>query len=156
MHELPKRKAIRLDRSVYGTEGIVFHLIIRTHDKRLLFADHALAKFIFDSIMNGPVASEAHLLAVCVMPDHVHLLLQALYTNLIDLVGRWKIYTTNSLHEMEVNGEIWQRSFYDHMMRADEDLQVAADYITNNPIKAGIAAEVGEYPYVWTRCQTNR
>jgi len=93
------------------------------------------------------MAKESDLYAVCLMPDHVHLLQGVTNTNLVDLVQRWKTFTTNRLHRFGVSGDIWQRSFYDHAMRSDEDLVVAAQYIVDNPIRAGIVAESAAYPY---------
>jgi REP element-mobilizing transposase RayT len=154
MLERPERKSIRLERSVYGTEGITFLLTIKTHDGRKLFADPRLAAFVFDSIIHGPLFKETHPFAACVMPEHTHLLLQVVYANLIDLVSDWKTYTTNALHRMGVDGQIWQRSFHDHMMRADEDLHAAAWYVANNPAAAGTTDAEGKYPYVWCRWTT--
>ncbi len=32
-------------------------------------------------------------------------------------------------------GKLWQRSFYDHVIRSEEDLNRIREYIRNNPLK---------------------
>jgi REP element-mobilizing transposase RayT len=45
--------------------------------------------------MRGDLIRKSDLMAVCVMPDHSHLLLAPVKENLVDLIGRWKSYTTH-------------------------------------------------------------
>jgi len=59
-----------------------------------------LSKFqelIFKSAIKDHLNKESDLMAVCVMPDHIHLLLAPISKNLIDLIGEWKGYTTHLL-----------------------------------------------------------
>jgi putative transposase len=146
---LPQRKTTRLDRECYGIKGSVFHMIVRSEAARPLFSDTALATDVYNGILTGPVAAESDVCAVCLMPDHLHILQGVIETNLIDLMQRWKTFTTNRLHRLGISGDIWQRSFYDHAMRDDEDLEQTANYIVENPVRAGIVAVVSDYPYAW-------
>lgn len=49
---------------------------------------------------------------------------------------------------------LWQRSFYDHVLRGEEDMEEVAEYIWNNPVRAGLAEEREEYPFWGPRGQT--
>lgn len=146
---LPQRKSLRLDKKCYETKGTLFHIIIRTADSRTLFDISPISDDIYSGILTGPVAKESDLNSVCLMPDHIHLPLGVLETNLINLMDRWKSFTTNRLHRFGISGDIWQRSFFDHAMRSDEDLVKVAQYIIENPVRAGIVNEASEYPYSW-------
>ncbi len=62
--------------------------------------------------------------------------------SLSDIVGRFKSLTTNRYingvkHHQWVpfNKKLWQRSFYDHVIRNNEDLNRIREYIQNNPLK---------------------
>lgn len=44
----------------------------------------------------------------------------------------------------------WQRGFYDHRIRGSADWRNHARYIAMNPVRAGLASEIGEYPFVGT------
>jgi REP element-mobilizing transposase RayT len=43
-------------------------------------------------------------------------------------------------------GALWQKAFYDHALRKDEDVQNIARYIVANPLRAGLVKNIGEYP----------
>lgn len=83
------------------------------------------------------------------MPDHVHLLIGVIHTNLIDLIGRWKSYTTREIKKKEIIGTVWQRSFYDHALRKDENIEQVAKYIIQNPVRAGLVNDPEEYLFSW-------
>jgi REP element-mobilizing transposase RayT len=48
-----------------------------------------------------------------------------------------------------VTGSIWQRSFYDHAMRTEDNLITTANYIVANPIRNKIVTEPSKYAYSW-------
>jgi REP element-mobilizing transposase RayT len=147
MKNTHRRKAIRLNRRLYQVKGQPFSITVCTHSNTPL-----LKKFgglIFQSIVDGPLSKKSDLLAVCVMPDHVHLLLIPISENLIDLIGMWKSYTTHLIWRKGYKGKIWQRSFYDHALRQEEDIIKVAEYIVCNPIRKGIVQDRTDYPYSW-------
>jgi REP element-mobilizing transposase RayT len=41
----------------------------------------------------------------------------------------------------------WQVSYYDHVLRNDEDLQTIADYIWLNPVEEGIVSDRSDYAW---------
>jgi putative transposase len=94
-------------------------------------------------------------MAVCVMPDHIHLLLAPVKENLIDLIGRWKSHTTHLIQVQERIGKLWQRSFYDHGLRKDEDLIKAAEYIVSNPVRKNLVGGWRDYSYSWHKWMEN-
>jgi REP element-mobilizing transposase RayT len=83
------------------------------------------------------------------MPDHLHLLISPNGDNLIDFIRRWKSYSANLLNKSGFKGSCWQRGFYDHALRKDEDIQTTAEYIVNNPVRKQITEHWTEYPYSW-------
>jgi putative transposase len=84
------------------------------------------------------------------MPDHVHLLLEAIRddASLVALIGGWK-QTTGFEFKQRRGGRLWQSSFFDRVLREDESSAVVAAYILGNPVRVGIASKVGEYPFSW-------
>ena len=78
-----------------------------------------------------------------VMPNHIHLLL-ALENpeagnrlSLSDVVGRLKSYTTKRFFEMtgKTQEPLWQRGFYDHVIRNQTEWERAWEYIEYNALK---------------------
>ncbi|OGP73951.1 MAG: hypothetical protein A2W09_05935 [Deltaproteobacteria bacterium RBG_16_50_11] len=89
--------------------------------------------------------------AYCLMPDHLHLLLSPKESNLVDLINQWKSFSANLLRENGVEGPCWQRAFYDHALRKEEDIRGVAEYIVNNPVRSGIVTNWVDYPFSWHR-----
>ena len=42
---------------------------------------------------------------------------------------------------------VWQRRFWEHQIRSDEEYQVYMDYTHCNPVKHGLVARVADWPY---------
>ena len=42
---------------------------------------------------------------------------------------------------------LWQAGFFDHVLRSDESTERHVDYVLGNPVRAGLARTVGEYPF---------
>jgi len=93
------------------------------------------------------------------MPDHVHLLVALPDgASLVDFVRHFK--QLSSFRIKRLVGKpiaVWQQRFYDHALRSEEALEDAAQYIWNNPVRAGIVSDPGDYLYsgsfVWEGSQ---
>jgi REP-associated tyrosine transposase len=89
-------------------------------------------------------------LAYCFMPDHVHVLLDARDNNaaLRDLVKRWK-QASGYWYMRRYGRTLWQSGYFERILRREDTTEVVANYIMANPVRAGLAKEVGAYPYAW-------
>ena len=43
-------------------------------------------------------------------------------------------------------GPFWQASYYDHVVRRDEDIEAVRDYVLENPVRAGLVENAEDYP----------
>lgn len=84
------------------------------------------------------------------MPDHVHLLVEGLSdaSDLQRFVRDWKQRAANQFSR-ELRGRLWQVGFFDHVLRSDESTERHALYIAGNPVRAGLANVIGEYPFAF-------
>ena len=83
------------------------------------------------------------------MPDHVHLLVEGadLDSDLERFVHATKQYS-GFVYARRAATRLWQQSYYDHALRDDESTRRAVRYIIENPIRAGLAQRVDDYPFV--------
>jgi putative transposase len=114
----------------------------------------SLARVVISEMRRLHEAEVLHSLAWVVMPDHVHWLFQL--GDLVTLSTAMKAFKARSaqrLNEKLVrSGPIWQKAYYDHALRGDEDMQGIARYIVGNPLRAGLVDRIGDYPHwdaVW-------
>ncbi len=89
------------------------------------------------------------LVSWCVMPNHVHLLV-APYDGypLSKLVHSWKSFSSNQINRvLGTSGPIWQRDYFDHLVRSQDHLIDIVDYIHLNPVAAGLCKTAWDWPY---------
>jgi putative transposase len=99
----------------------------------------------------GNVAS----LAWVLMPDHLHWLFELGDTlTLSKLVGSMKSYSSRQIRHALGRSEsnrgysaIWQPGFHDRALRKEESTLAIARYIVANPLRARIAARLGDYSF---------
>jgi REP element-mobilizing transposase RayT len=93
------------------------------------------------------------LLAWCVMPNHVHAMVETKEGfQLSEIVHSWKSFTANEANKiLGRTGDFWQREYHDRFIRDDDHYRNAMVYIENNPVKAGLAksAEAWRYSSAW-------
>ena len=94
--------------------------------------------------------------AIVVLPDHLHCIL-VLPTGDADFAGRWKAIKARFSRLMPQELEsptrrdrergFWQRRYWEHLIRDDEDWNRHRDYIHYNPVKHGLAAAAIDWPH---------
>ena len=146
-----RRKNIRLARESYEISSQIFSVTICTKDKGPLFQNEKWAKLILNSLKTGPFGKHTELYAYCLMPDHIHIQISPLQNNLMDLINGWKSFTANLLRRKGLVGPCWQRGFYDHAIRKEEDIRTVAEYIVNNSVRANLVGNWINYPFSWYR-----
>ncbi len=114
--------------------GHPVHLILCALEGRPYFGDGRLATAVFDIVERYPFT-----LAACLMPDHLHWLSSG-HVDVVRTVQSFKSYSTRVAWKLGHRGRLWQRSFYDHVVRRSENLVVVANYIVNNPVRSRLAA----------------
>ncbi len=87
------------------------------------------------------------LLAWCVMPNHVHLVMRLFEGKMLSRVlHSWKSFTAERSNEiLERSGRFWQREYYDRIIRDEKELEAKITYVVRNPEKAGLT----RWPHVW-------
>jgi putative transposase len=86
-----------------------------------------------------------------VMPDHVHYFVAAIQGTASPLhtaIGKWKEWTSKRL--LRTCGGVaplWQREFFDHVLRTTESRSEKWRYVRENPVRAGLVACAEDWPY---------
>ncbi len=144
---LPQRKSIRLRDFDYASFRPYF-VTVCAHDRRPLFADPQTGSMLLDCVLEGARVTGFRVLAVCIMPDHWHALVMPFGNDstLGDMVRAAKGVATAKLRAFGISGKVWQRQFYDHVVRAEENLRQVAEYIVHNPVRKGLVATPAAYP----------
>ncbi|HXF49305.1 MAG TPA: transposase [Verrucomicrobiae bacterium] len=125
-----------------------YSLTLCTHERREVFKSAQTAETVLSILRECADEFRYDLLAYCLMPDHLHLLISPQDSGVTvsefvrHLKSRSAFRFKSATHE-----KLWQRGFYDHAVRKSEDLQKVADYIFHNPVRKGLVETAEAYPY---------
>jgi putative transposase len=143
-----RRKRNRLPLDAYRGPA-AYSISAAVKGRRPVFKRPEIVALCLNKLRKASAASGFDVLAYCFMPDHLHLLLQA--TEDADLVAFMRIFKQLSgFAYRRSTGDpqvLWQTSYYDHVLRSDEDLHAVARYIWANPVRAGLVESAREYPH---------
>ena len=151
--EIPKRKTIRLKEFDYSSCGAYF-ITICTSDKRNHFWETVGATIgrpqDVELTLQGKIVDEAinqipkiydSVLVDCyvIMPNHIHLILiihadengrPMVAPTVSRIISQMKGYVTK-----RIGKSIWQKLFFDHIIRNKQDYKEHVKYIYENPLR---------------------
>lgn len=85
-----------------------------------------------------------------IMPDHVHFF-TAPTPNAVPLsrfMQAWKEWTSKRIcRALEIKAPLWQREFFDHLLRSFESYEEKSRYVLENPVRAGFVNDAAEWPH---------
>jgi putative transposase len=97
-------------------------------------------------------------IAICVLPDHLHAI-WSLPADDADFAARWSVIKGGFSRSLPVAPSrssskvvrrekgIWQRRYWEHVIRDDTDMARHIDYIHFNPVKHGLVSRVHDWPH---------
>ena len=142
-----RRRSLRL-RGVDYRIPYIYHVTWGTAGRRPILSDCSLTLQLIEVLKEEASSVGMRLYAYCFMPDHVHLLFHPeTGSDLIGFVQAYKSKATRVYWEQNGRGRIWQRGFYDHILRCEEDAQEVCRYILGNPVRKGLVVDLADYPF---------
>lgn len=147
--ELPKRKLPRLSGFDYSSENYYF-VTICTHGKKCIFGmpdkPTVCGKIAKEHLLN----IEKHHEGICVdryvvMPNHIHVIIvigcdpeaerSRPFPTLDTVLGLYKSGVSREIREIFPGIKVWQKSFYDEIIRSKEAYEELCRYMDENPLK---------------------
>lgn len=150
----PTRKSNRLNNFDYSHNGVYF-VTVCTENRLKLLSAITNGKGKIPLVKLSPIGTEVeksisyinenvHGVTIenfVIMPNHIHLIVildleQTRTLSLADVIGRLKSFTNKRFNQIQgiQNAILWQRSYYDHVIRDEEDYGNIWDYIDRNPV----------------------
>jgi putative transposase len=147
-----RRRSIRLKDFDYTSPGVVYHITIGTPQKQSFFTKPSINQQIIYALKKSTDLYRYQLIAYCLMPDHLHILAQAGEhpKDLREFVRGFKSYcsvATRVATKNKLDNKLWQRGFYEHILRKEENVAETAEYILNNPIRRGLVQDRERYKW---------
>lgn len=124
--------------------------------RRRLLVEHI--DLLRDAFRAAKAARPFDLLAIVVLPDHLHCVWR-LPEGDADNANRWAQIKSGFSRALPLHKRrsprriarrergIWQRRYWEHLVRDEDDLRRHVDYLHINPVKHGHAARAGDWPH---------
>ncbi len=141
------------DRKLLAVESVALNALSTKRIEALLDAgsgscllrDPANASIVGD-VLGRDNSTHYLLRAWCVMPNHVHVVF-ATDGPLARIVQAWKSVSSKLINRrLQRRGTLWQREYYDRLLRDEAELTRAVEYVEQNPLRAGLT----QWPWVRT------
>jgi REP element-mobilizing transposase RayT len=83
-----------------------------------------------------------------IMPNHVHVVFRTFPGYALgDVLHSWKSFTAKQINRLlGTSGPIWQREYFDRVLRGRRHFEAVAHYIHQNPVTAGLAEQADAWP----------
>ena len=142
--------------------GQVFFFTVVTHERRLILTTDRGRAALRCAIQAVRAEHPLRIVAMVLLPDHLHAVCE-LPADDLDYSTRWRLIKSRftSLWTESGGGEglvgqsrrrkaergIWQRRFYEHTCRDENDRKRCVDYVHVNPLKHRLVSRVIDWPY---------
>jgi putative transposase len=146
----------------YFIEGATYFFTVVTHERRPIFTGPAARSCLRAAMQTVRRKRPFDLIALVLMPEHIHVV-WALPRGDAEYSTRWtqikELFTRCYLATGGDEGDrsasrirrreraVWQRRFWEHTCRDQDDVWRCIDYIHWNPVKHGLVERVQDYPW---------
>ena len=126
-----------------------YSLTFCTNRRRHVFTTPDVVTLVLAQVSRAADENQFAVLAYCFMPDHVHLFVegQSDSSDCKRFIARAKQYS-GFYYSRAFQQVLWQRYGFEHVLHDEELSLVAARYILEKPIRAGLVERVEDYPFV--------
>ena len=142
--------------------GGTFFFTVVTYRRRLVFDQAESRQMPREVVQEVRQRHPFTINAWVLLPEHMHCI-WTLPKESLDFSLRWNLIKSgfsrratslyhvdewmNDSKDKHRETTIWQRRFWDHQIRSEEEYQVYMDYIHFNPVKHGLVERVVDWPY---------
>jgi len=152
----------------YNFPGNIHFVTTRTNGNEKFFADEKVCDLFLENLDELRKELKFKVFGFCLMPDHVHLLIQLRVASnsfevknqapnefgatqregISDVIKRIKGGSSRKINKyLNQSGNFWQTGFYDFNIYSQKKFWEKLNYIHSNPLKAGLIDDISLYKY---------
>jgi putative transposase len=142
-----RRKNIRLN-AIHYRGRAWFFITFCCESRRSVFSKSKHALSLISHLKRAVEKCKFDVHAFCIMPDHFHALVEGIApdSDLLLFVKNLK-WASSRGYSKENGGPLWQKKFYDHILRPKDSPEAVSWYIWMNPVRKGLCTEPTQYPF---------
>jgi putative transposase len=133
----------------YFEDNAAYFVTTATRDRAPLFRDRKLCRILLVTIEYHKTVFDYKVYGYCIMPDHLHIILHPKSEfNLSFIMKMIKGSFARKINKLNgKEGSLWQRRFYDEIIRNEKQLLNQLEYMHQNPVLGGLAKTAADYPF---------
>jgi putative transposase len=129
----------------------IYFIVGVTQHRQPLFAEKDNVTLLRETLRRVKALYLFRMRAYVFLADHFHMLIFVpATTHISKLMQSWqRNFTLNykAARNITQSLKLWQRGFWDHVIRDADDYERHFHYIHYNPVKHGVVQRAGDYPY---------
>ena len=132
-------------------EWPVYFVTTCTFQRRQILTSPDVAKILVNEWTDSRIRHGWAIGRYVIMRDHVHFFCFAEQdaVSLERFVQRWKEWTSKRItRELGIQQPIWQKEFFDHVLRSEESHAEKWEYVRDNPVRAALATKWSDWPFI--------
>ncbi len=147
--ESEREMLLRQEREFYF--GKFDHLLDTGNTGPKWLRDERIAVIVQDCFLYWHEEKRFKLVALTVMPNHVHIILYKIQRPLFRILQTIKTYTAKQANEiLSQHGQhFWHRETYDHLIRDRGEFGNQVRYVVRNPVEAGLVRDWERWDFTW-------
>jgi putative transposase len=134
-------------------EGARYHVTARANRSEFILNSSEIKNLFLEIIKRSKKKYTYALTTFCIMGNHVHLMIQPLKNESLSRIMQWILSTFAINYNIRFNiiGHVWYDRFHSTVMNSLQHYLKTFEYITDNPVKAGIVKNGRDYEYggIW-------
>lgn len=137
-------------------QNAYIHLVLVAYNRKNIFIQNI--KLIKQAFLNAKKYFKFHIIAICVLPDHIHVILNPTdineYPKIITSIKyyfskNYPVGVETPTYGYTNKGEkgVFQRRFFEHTIISEKDLNNQVNYIHYNPVKHELVKCVKDWEF---------
>ena len=139
------RSPHHLPDEVFRNGAYFVSLTMCTANRARLFDDCESASVVRQEIERLD-EQRSPVLAYCIMPDHVHVILIHRLLSLAETVRLLKGRASRRIRRDRPQLAVWQSGYYDHIIHRSEGIYRCLQYVLDNPVRKGLVTNWWNWP----------
>jgi putative transposase len=129
--------------------GLCYHVINRGNGRTRVFHNEADYREFLNLLTSASDRLPMRLIAYCLMPNHVHLVLWPHGDGELSRWMQWLLTAQVRRHHRRhgTSGHLWQGRFKAFPIQKDEHLLAVLRYVERNPLRAGLVGRAEDWPW---------
>jgi putative transposase len=145
----------------YPANGASVFITAVTANREPFLISNENKQLLLDVIREVKLQHGFVMLGYAILNDHFHFLINPKDADISKIMQSIKLrftrrYIKRASSTKEQPVSLWQRRFWDHVIRDEDDFQRHLDYIHYNPVKHGVIASANEYIFSSFRAYVER